>query len=355
MDVLKGAVSAGPVRLRSGRQEFYQLIAGGNLAPLWEVLHDLVPERPSSPCIPAGWRYGDIRPHLMEAGRQVTAKEAERRVLILENPGLRGRSCITQTLYAGFQLLLPGEIAHSHRHTQSALRLILEGDGAYTAVDGERTQMSPGDLVITPARTWHDHGNPSNAPAIWLDGLDIPLVRFLDCGFAEKHPQESQPVTRADGDSAARFGANLAPIDHAPGAGSPSPLINYRFTRTRAALQEIARAGAADRWEGYAVRFLHPTAGGSPLPTLGAYAQWLPRSFSGAAYRSTDGRIFCCLTGHGQVETETWTFEFGPRDVFVIPSWTHYRLIAPEDTMLFSFSDRPVQQALGLWREERAA
>jgi gentisate 1,2-dioxygenase len=291
----------------------------------------------------------------MEAGHQVTAEEAERRVLILENPALRGRSSITQTLYAGLQLLLPGEIARSHRHTQSALRLILEGEGAYTTVDGERTQMCPGDLVITPGRTWHDHGNPGNAPVIWLDGLDIPLVRFLDCGFAETHSHESQPVLRPDDDSAARFGSHLAPIDYAQSPGGPSPLISYRFTRTCAALQEIARAGAADRWLGHAVRFLHPTTGGSPLQTLGAYAQWLPRSFSGAGYRSTDGRIFCCLAGHGRVEAQTWSFEFGPRDAFVIPSWTLYRLIALEDTMLFSFSDRPVQQALGLWREERAA
>jgi gentisate 1,2-dioxygenase len=339
---------------RPERQEYYRRIAASSLAPLWEVLHDLVPEHPRSSCVPAGWRYGDVRPHLVEAGRQVTAKEAERRVLILENPALRGQSCVTQTLYAGLQLLLPGEVARSHRHTQSALRLILEGEGAYTAVEGERSRMCVGDLVITPSGTWHDHGNPGDVPVIWLDGLDIPLVRLLAAGFAEKYPHESQPVMRPDDDSDARFGSNLAPIDHTPEPAGASPLINYRFTRTRAALQEIARAGEADPWRGHAMRFLHPMTGGSPLPTIGTYVQWLPRSFTSRPYRSTDGRVFCCLSGQGRIEAQGWSFEFEPRDVFVIPGWIFSQITAVDDTVLFSFSDRPVQQALGLWREERA-
>ena len=95
----------------------------------------------------------------MESGSLITAKEAVRRVLILENPAMPGSACITPSLYAGLQLILPGEVAPSHRHTQSALRFIVEGEGAYTAVDGERTIMREGDFVITPTWTWHDHGN----------------------------------------------------------------------------------------------------------------------------------------------------------------------------------------------------
>src|SRR5436305_4155249 len=134
----------------------------------------------------------------MESGKLITAKEAIRRVLILENPGMRGESCITQSLYAGLQLILPGEIAPSHRHTQSALRFIVEGHGAYTAVDGERTTMHPGDFIITRSWTWHDHGHDAGGPVVWLDGLDIPLIRFLDAGFAENHDAAVQPVLRAE-------------------------------------------------------------------------------------------------------------------------------------------------------------
>src|SRR6476619_4228682 len=165
---------------RDERRRYYDEISKAHLTPLWEVLHALVPTAPSTPCVPAHWRYADVRPHLMHAGELISAEEAVRRVLILENPALRGQSCITQSLYAGLQLILPGEVAPSHRHTQSALRFIVEGRGAYTAVDGERTTMQPGDFIITPSWTWHDHGSDADGPVVWLDGLDIPMVRFFD-------------------------------------------------------------------------------------------------------------------------------------------------------------------------------
>src|SRR5947207_13842126 len=120
-----------------------------NTAPLWEVLHALIPDTPATRGQPYLWKYKDVRPYITEAGKLITAKEAIRRVLVLENPGMRGESCITQSLYAGLQLILPGEIAPSHRHSQSALRFIVECSGAYTAVDGERTTIRPGDFIIT--------------------------------------------------------------------------------------------------------------------------------------------------------------------------------------------------------------
>jgi hypothetical protein len=142
------------------RRDFYARIGEHAMTPLWEVLHDLVPPQPTTPCVPALWAYDAVRPYLMEAGELISAREAVRRVLVFENPALRGASSITHTLYAGLQLILPGEIAPAHRHTQSAIRFIVEGEGAYTAVDGERVAMSPGDFIVTPAWTWHDHGYP---------------------------------------------------------------------------------------------------------------------------------------------------------------------------------------------------
>src|SRR5262245_47888152 len=135
------------------RREFYDRIGRHDLAPLWEVLGTLVPKAPVTPCVPALWKYREVRPYLMEAGELISADEAERRVLVLENPGLRGASSITHSLYAGLQLILPGEVAPSHRHIQSALRFVIEGTGAYTAVDGERVTMRPGDFIITPSWT----------------------------------------------------------------------------------------------------------------------------------------------------------------------------------------------------------
>src|ERR1043166_9258294 len=195
------------------RQAFYEKIKRENLAPLWEVLGDLVPQSPRTPCLPALWRYAVVRKHLLDSGSLITAKEAERRVLGLENPALPGASSITHTLYAGLQLILPGETAPSHRHSQSALRFVVEGAGAYTAVDGERTTMHPGDFIITPSWTFHDHGNPGSDPVVWMDGLDIRIVELFAAQFHEVYPEEVQPVVRSEGAATARFGHGLAPIN----------------------------------------------------------------------------------------------------------------------------------------------
>jgi gentisate 1,2-dioxygenase len=338
------------------RSAFYARIDSLGMTPLWEVLGALVPPQPKSPVAPAHWRYDDVRAHVMEAGRLITAEEAERRVLVLENPALRGQSCITQSLYAGLQLILPGEVAPAHRHTQTALRLVLDGEGAYTAVDGERTTMRYGDFIITPSWTFHDHGNDGSDPVVWLDGLDIPLVRFLDAGFAEKSAAKSQADVRPEGDALARYGNNMLPMEHAPLPHEPTRVFVYPFARTRESLAGIAR-GPADAHFGFKLRYVNPATGRSPMPTIGTFAQRLPKGFATRPYRSSDSTVYVCLEGEGSATVEapggTQVFEFSPRDVFVVPSWHAFTLTARADTLLFSFSDRPVQQVLGLWRDER--
>jgi gentisate 1,2-dioxygenase len=335
------------------RKRYYDRIGRQNLTPLWEVLHGLVPPMPNSPVAPAIWRYAELRDALMESGTLITAHEAVRRVLILENPALRGQSCITRSLYAGLQLIMPGETAPAHRHAQSALRLVLDGEGAYTAVDGERTTMRRGDFIITPSNTWHDHGNPGARPVVWLDGLDIPLVQFLDAGFAESSEQEVQAETRPQGDALARYGRNMLPVDFTQASSEPTRVFSYPFAQTREALTGIART-AADPHFGYKLRYVNPATGASPMPTIGAFAQLLPKGFETLSYRSTDGAVFTCLEGGGTVDIDGESFEFAENDVFVVPSWHGYRISAARDTILFSFSDRPVQQVLGLWREQKS-
>ena len=337
---------------KAARRAFYERIAPLSLAPLWETLHQLVPPAPASPCVPAIWRYAEVRPHLMEAGGLIGAKEAVRRVLILKNPGLGGEAAITRTLFAGLQLILPGEIAPSHRHTQSALRFIVECDGAYTAVDGEKTLMRPGDFVITPSWTWHDHGNDSDRPMVWLDGLDIPMVRMLDAGFAENYPEDTQPLNRPVGDAPARYGAGLLPLGYAA-KGRTSPVFNYPYARTREALETMRRAGEWDPCHGLKMTYTNPATGGYAMPTIGSFIQLLPKGFGSAPYRSTDGTVFAVVEGRGRSTVGGKTFDWGPRDVFVAPSWAWIRHEAAGDAVLFSFSDRPVQDALGLWREQR--
>jgi gentisate 1,2-dioxygenase len=336
----------------SARQELYRRMDKDNLAPLWEVLHNLIPNEPVTPCRPALWKYRDARPYLMEAGKLITAKEAIRRVLILENPGMRGESCITQSLYAGLQLILPGEVAPAHRHTQSALRFVVEGEGAYTAVDGERTTMRPGDFIITPSWTWHDHGNDSAAPMVWLDGLDIPLIAALDASFAENGNAETQTVSRPEGDSPARYGNGLVPVDWKP-ATKTSPVFSYPYARTRETLEAMRRGGAADPCHGWKLRYINPTTGDWAMPTIGTFMQLLPKGFATAPYRSSDATIYVAVEGSGVTKLGDRSFAWGPRDVFVVPSWTTHSHHPAGEAVLFSFSDRPVQDKLGLWREER--
>lgn len=213
------------------RQQLYDRMLTSGLTPLWEVLHALVPRQPAVRTQAAHWRWQDVKPFLDEAGRVITAEEAVRRVLILENPGWRGESRTTSSLYAGLQLILPGEVAPSHRHTQSALRFVVDGEGAYTAVNGERTVMRTGDFIITPHWTWHDHGNDGAEPVVWLDGLDIPTIAFFEAGFAENGDNRSQPVVLPEGSSLARFGANMLPLMPESPFGATSPLFSYPYAR----------------------------------------------------------------------------------------------------------------------------
>jgi gentisate 1,2-dioxygenase len=333
------------------RAAFYRRIDKDNLTPLWEVLGTLVPQQPTTPCVPALWPYEAVRPLLFEAGRLITAREAERRVLVLENPALRGASSITHTLYAGLQLILPGEIAPSHRHSQSALRFVVEGTGAYTAVDGERTTMHPGDFIITPSWTFHDHGNPGDTPVVWLDGLDIPLVAFLDAGFAERHPEPSPPLARPEGDALARYGANLFPLEYAA-TSRTTPIFCYPYRRSREALAALARNGELHAGHGVKMQYVNPATGGYPMPTIAAFLQLLPKGFGGRSVRSTDGTVYTVVEGRGRSRVGDRVLEWGPKDVFVVPSWHRVAHEADDESVLFSFSDRPVQKALGLFREQ---
>ncbi len=333
-------------------QEFYSRLPQKGLAPLWTVLSSLITPTPDTRCQPAIWKYKEVRPLVMESGDLITAKQAERRVLILENPGMLGESRITETLYAGLQLILPGEIAPAHRHTQSALRFIVEGSGAFTAVDGEKTIMEEGDFVITPSWAWHDHGNESNRPMIWLDGLDIPLVTMLDASFFEKYPHEVFPQNKPVGDAMARYGSGLLPVGY-ESVTHTSPVFNYPYERTREALDRMQNTQQWDECHGLKSRYVNPVTGDYAMPTMATNMQLLPKGFETVEYRSTDSTIFSVVEGAGRSQIGDRVFQWKKRDTFVVPSWKPTRHFANDECILFSFSDRPVQEKLGLWREFR--
>ena len=347
--------SAASPEVVATRQAFYRRVNGEHMAPLWEVLKGLVPPEPRPTPRAHIWRYDAFRPFLLEAASLLTADEAERRVLILENPAFAGKSRATATLYAGIQIVLPGEVAPAHRHTASALRFVLESSGGFTAVSGERTTMRTGDFVITPSWAWHDHGNDSKDPIVWMDVLDLPIVNFFEGGFSEHYNDKSQTIDRPEGDSLARYGAGLLPIEgHGP-FGKTSPIFNYPFDRTSKALAAIAAAGNLDPHWAATLRYSNPIDGGWAMPTIASWMTHLPAGTATQTMRSTDGIVIAVAEGRGFARIGDERIPFGPRDVLVVPNWTQRSFHAETDCFLFCCSDRVAQEKLGIWREERNA
>lgn len=341
---------------RSQLEGLYARMAPEHLTPLWEILSALVLPRPSSPAKVHKWSYAPARDFLMRAGDLISAKQAERRVLILENPGLKGLSSITPSLYAGLQLILPGEVAPCHRHTQCALRFVMEGEGAFTAVDGEKAVMRQFDLVLTPGGQWHDHGNPTGTPMIWLDGLDIPTVRHFDASFSEHYGDDAHPETAPAGDSLNRYGRNMRPLRGHAADRRPAdqPLFHYPYAEWRPALDALAASAEPDPHLGHALEFLNPVNGGSIMSTIAAHVRLLPAGFETRERRATDGTIFVVVEGEGEAMIEDEAMTLKPRDIVVVPSWKSVRFKAQSRLVLFGYSDKACQEKLNLYKEDNA-
>ena len=345
--------TASPAAETPERLAFYERISRKHLTPLWMSLANLVTPEPVSACQPAAWSFADIRAAMIEAGGLITAKEAERRVLILENPGLRGQSKITTDLYAGVQLVLPGEVAPAHRHAQSALRFVLEGDGAHTAVNGERTSDA--------LRRLHHHAADGLARSRQRgDRADVLAGRA-------RHPDRAVPRRVVRRASRRRRAADRAPGRRFGGALRLEPAAGRLQGRGRAPRRSstIPTRARAKRWSGCARRRL-----GSLSRPQDALQQSRDRrlsddddrgvhpaaaqGFQTAPYRSTDATVFVAVEGRGRTRIGAdFVVEWQPRDIFVVPSWKPVVHEAADEAVLFSFSDRPIQEALHLFREER--
>ena len=340
--------------ITGARQAYYDKISKYHLAPLWEVLKGLVTPEPKTQMQPALWKFTEVEKLMLEAGDVITAEEAERRVLVLENPGEPGKSRITNTLFAGIQLILPGEIADAHQHVASAIRFVLKGKGAYTAVEGEKAQMEHGDFIITANWAPHDHGNPGKEPVMWLDVLDMPTINHFQASFATHFDEKMQNVNHQDGDSFERYATGVLP-DGAPVHLNRSPVINYPYAKMRPILERLKSTGDIDKRHGARVRYANPINGGPVLPTMGANLALLPKGFKGEPSRSTEGAVFCVAEGKGTTVVDGKELSWGINDVFVVPPWKRYQHNASEEAVLFSISDRPAQEALGIWREGHKA
>ena len=231
----------------------------------------------------------------------------------------------------------------------------MEGEGAFTAVDGEKAMMRPFDLVLTPGWQWHDHGNTSSQPMIWLDGLDIPTVLLFDASFAEHLPASAHVETVPPGDTALRYGRNLRPMRGTAADRRPDrqPLFHYPYSEWRESLQCLTSSADPDPHFGYALEFTNPADGGAVMPTISAHVRLLPAGFTSRPRASTDGTIFVVVEGSGIARVDDRDIPLEARDTVVVPSWREIVLRADTDLVLFGYSDRTAQEKLGLFRELR--
>ncbi len=332
-----------------GYDEFCGALAARDLKPLWKISKQLMPDVPLPTTQAWLWKWDDILPLAKRAGEIVTLERGgDRRVLAFANPGLRGLPFTSTTLWGAIQYLGPRESAPAHRHTPSAIRFVMTGSGAYTTVNGDAVEMEPGDLILTPIWNWHDHNNRGDEPMVWFDGLDLPLVTTLESIFFENHPDLQQSVEGRNLSERAFTGVGLREI----GAASPpahSPLLRYRWDETDRALEALHRARGGTM---ASLEYINPLTGG---PTVATFASEMHRIYAGErtpTQRKTGSSIYVVFRGNGRTIINGQIFEWAPGDIFVTPSWAAVDHVAEETADLFAISDRPVMQALHLYREE---
>lgn len=339
--------------------QYYADLERFEAGALWTVANKIEPWQPQSASVPVLWRYSDLRHHVLRSVQLVTPEKAGRRVVYLNNPGRRDVSAAVGWLYAGLQVMHPGERASAHAHAASALRFIMEGSGAYTIVDGHKMTLGARDFVLTPNGTWHEHGvSEDGSPCIWQDGLDIPLVNALEANFYAVHPGLHQAVAYPVDDSTARWGGRgLLPHGHA--WNKPySPLFKYEWAATWDALQGAAVAGMSDRFDGTLMEYVNPLTGGPVMSTMGASMQLLRPGEATQAHRHTGSFLYQVAKGRGWSVINGKRFDWQERDIFCVPSWAwheHANASGSEDACLFCCNDLPVMRALNLYREEAYA
>jgi len=335
---------------------YYDELDKVDAGALWTVANKIEPWQPQSASRPMLWRYRDLRDHVLRSVDLVTPEKAGRRVIYLNNPGRTDVSAAVGWIYAGLQVMHPGEAASAHRHSASAIRFIMEGTGAYTIVDGHKMTLGHNDFVLTPNGTWHEHAvSEDGSPCIWQDGLDIPFVNAMEANFYEVHPDLRQPVTHEVDDMTKTWGnPGLT-----PGGGDwqhgYSPMFKYEWNPTYEALRKYAGTTDGSPFDGVLMEYVNPVTNGPVMQTLGASMQMLRPGEKTRAHRHTGSFLYHVAKGSGQSIVNGQRFDWTEHDIFCVPSWAwheHANGSETDDACLFCLNDLPVMRALGLYREQ---
>ena len=277
------------------------------------------------------WRWREIEPLIRQSPDFMQpGRGAERRILRLDNPGVPERTA-AHTISVAVQYLLPGEVAPAHRHTPNAIRFMLHGEGAFTTIEGDKFVMRRGDLVVTPSMSWHDHGNDGPRPVIWTDGLDSPVLRYLENLFGQEFEGDAQPLR----------------------TGPPARHLHYRWETAHEELMSRAQ-GEPDPFDDVIMEYLDPATGRSVVPAIGCYLQMLRPGVRTRAHTQTSSAVYHVVAGSGSSEIGGTRYDWGEGDFFAIPPRVAHAHANAGDApaILFSFQDVPLLKTLGLYRVE---
>lgn len=316
--------------------------AASNVIAMWE--QELRPNRPH--VASHIWHWQAMSPLLGDAASAVNMSDAERRVLILANPALAasGLQGAAPNLSVNLQVLMPGEKARPHRHTMHALRFVLEGEGATTTVEGKVCPMLPGDLVLTPGWTWHEHANEGKERSVWVDALDVPVHGYLDDRVFEPGPAHDMQDLPPD----VVFAAGLAP-DKPASSWAYSPKFRYPWTEAAQALDALRPGKDGAR----RLRYTNPMTGGAILSTIDCYLLGLSKGEETEAYRTNTNTVCVVVEGEGQSRVGDDTIDWRPKDIFSLPhgQWISHKASSAKAS-LFQITDRELFRRLDFLRDE---
>jgi len=335
-------------RLEDLPLEYRDALTKLNLVPLWPSLRGVMPaNKPRPHTAPTMWKYADIKPLLLQAGDLTPIEKAERRVLVLANPGhTLEKMQASPAMYLGMQLLLPGEWAASHRHTPNAIRMIVEGEGAYTTVEGEKCYMSRGDLILTPTGLWHEHGHDGKDPVVWLDVLDLPLAYYLEVsyhneGVKQEHVKASKETFYSTG--------GVVPSPMFERSKQQYPMYRYPWALVRQTLEKMAALQAPD--EMASVTYVNPETGDDAENILGYYALMLrPGQVLQLPVRSPS-IVFHVIEGSCEIDIEGAQYQLGLADTCCAPGYTPITLKnhSSQPSFLFMTDETPLHRKLGVF------
>jgi gentisate 1,2-dioxygenase len=333
----------------------YDDMQANSLTPLWKIEEALMAKQPKPSTIPWLWKWATLYDVAQRSGKLVPIERGgDRRAIALSNPGLNGMPFATQTLWAAVQWLNGHEVAPAHRHTAQAIRFIINGSNSWSTVEGDRVYLERGDFVLTAPWLWHDHGSASDEPAVWMDGLDIPLNNFLDASFFEPYPAETQAVTEALNGTVLKYGVGqLRPAWEKRSIKHP-PMHTYKWADTERALTNLAQV-AASPFDDVALEYINPHTGGSVMPSFSCWIQLLRPGVQTQAHRHIGSAVYHVFEGRGETIINGVRFAWEQGDFFVVPSWAwheHCNIAPDERAVLFSIHDTPIMVALDKYREE---